>query len=451
LSLPNQFGGYGTYARLGYYYNAIALNSSLRNKFRKIWQSEFFRNAATLATGTTVAQGISIFTAPILYRIYDREDYGTLGLYMAITGVVGVFSTMQYLQVILLEKEDADAKAAMWLNRVINFGVALVIGVITILLNKPLSHFLNSPSISYWLYLCPVSIFFSGQNAIFRTWANRKKYYKILSTNTILMAVIVPAISLTYGIAIGGFATGLFLGLLASHIIPPLILFFRLSKRDNLGFIFWNWVTVKQLAIKHLNFPKYSLPANFVSNFSHQLPIFIFSRFEGPALVGLYNLSNRMLGIPSNLIASSIGEVYRQKASQDYNEKGTFKTIYLQTLKIVTLIAIPTFGLIALTGPVLFAFIFGEEWREAGRISQIMSLVFGLRFINAPLSYAIFIKGKQKIDLIASLWFVLSSAAVLYVGFLVSDNYIIPISLFALNFALIYLIMMIYTFKLSTQ
>ena len=73
-------------------------------------KSDFIRNVATLASATTIAQAVSILTAPVLYRIYDKEDYGTLGQYMAIVAVVGVFSTMQYHQVILLEKDDDDAK-----------------------------------------------------------------------------------------------------------------------------------------------------------------------------------------------------------------------------------------------------------------------------------------------------------------------------------------------------
>jgi O-antigen/teichoic acid export membrane protein len=98
----------------------------LNKGIRRFKASSFLQDLATLATGTTLAQAVSIFTAPILYRIYDKEDYGTLGLYMAIVGIIGVFSTMQYNHAILLEKEDEDAKVVMWLNRLINTAVALI-------------------------------------------------------------------------------------------------------------------------------------------------------------------------------------------------------------------------------------------------------------------------------------------------------------------------------------
>ena len=146
----------------------------------RIKQSDFIKNVATLATGTTLAQAVSIFTAPVLYRIYSKVDYGTLGLYMAITGIIGVFSTMQYLQPILLEKEDDEAKKVMWLNRVINTFVTLLVFLLVLGLGKYVGQWLNNQDIIPWLYLIPVSIFFTGQNEIFKVWANRKKKFKIM-------------------------------------------------------------------------------------------------------------------------------------------------------------------------------------------------------------------------------------------------------------------------------
>jgi O-antigen/teichoic acid export membrane protein len=441
LSLPNRFGGYGTYARLGYYYNAIALNSSLRNKFRKIWQSEFFRNAATLATGTTVAQGISIFTAPILYRIYDREDYGTLGLYMAITGVVGVFSTMQYLQVILLEKEDADAKAAMWLNRVINLAITFFVTLGIIFFNQPVASLLNNGAIDFWIYFIPVSIFFSAQNDIFRIWANRKKRYRLLTINALIMAILVPLISISYGLLVGGFAEGLFLGLLASHIIPSFILFFRLNRDYDLGFNSCNWQAVEALAKQYIGFPKYSMPANFINQFSNQLPVFMLSTYAGAGAVGVYNLTVRVLGIPINLISSAFGEVFRQRASEDYYKLGNCISIFRKTLKTLLAISILPFTLLAFLGPALFAFVFGAEWREAGEYAQVLAFLYLLRMIVRPLTYTFFIYQKQREDFIWHLWMLGSNLAIFFLGFEFWELEVIwVLGLFAVNYSLIYLI-----------
>ena len=60
-----------------------------------ITNSPFTKNVLTLAGGTGFAQIITIFTAPIITRIYSPSDYGILGLYMMVTGLVASFATMQ--------------------------------------------------------------------------------------------------------------------------------------------------------------------------------------------------------------------------------------------------------------------------------------------------------------------------------------------------------------------
>jgi O-antigen/teichoic acid export membrane protein len=71
------------------------LNKYILNKIKTYSNSLFVKNIMKLATGSTIAQIIAIACAPIVYRIYERSEYGLLGLFMATAGVISVFSTMQ--------------------------------------------------------------------------------------------------------------------------------------------------------------------------------------------------------------------------------------------------------------------------------------------------------------------------------------------------------------------
>ena len=53
----------------------------------------------------------------------------------------------------------------------------------------------------------------------------------------------------------------------------------------------------------------------------------------GEAVAGIYALVNRVMGAPSQLIAGATGEVYRQKASSDYNQEGNCYSLFLKTFK----------------------------------------------------------------------------------------------------------------------
>ena len=48
----------------------------------------------------------------------------------------------------------------------------------------------------------------------------------------------------------------------------------------------------------------------------------------------------------------------------------------------------------------MFAAVFGEAWRPAGELAQILAPLCFLNFIASPLSYVFFVAGKQKVDLV---------------------------------------------------
>ena len=71
---------------------------------RNIWETEFFKNVATLISGTTFAQAFSVIIYIVLSRIYTEEDFGVFGLYMNILNITIIFSTAKYELAILLPK-----------------------------------------------------------------------------------------------------------------------------------------------------------------------------------------------------------------------------------------------------------------------------------------------------------------------------------------------------------
>lgn len=406
--------------------------------FTRFQGSDYLKNVTTLASGTTIAQAISLITAPILYRIYDKVDYGTLGLYMAIVGVVGVFSTMQYLQPILLEKEDENAKKVMWLNRIINTAVTAIVALLVLIFGKYIAGWLNNPMITPWLYLIPVSIFFSGQNEIFRVWANRKKKYKIMSLNSVLTAILVPIVSISFGLLYSG-PLGLFLGLITSQIIPAIVLLIALTRNDDLGLKYFDLDFIKNKANQYKNFPLYSLPSEFVNRLTNQMPVFMLSIYVGPGVVGIYNLCVRMLGLPVQLIGGAVGEVFKQKASQDFNETGSFNNIFIKTFKSLLVISVVPLFVIIIFGPDLFSLIFGNEWREAGVFAQILIFMFMLKLIISPLTYAYIIGNKLKEDMLLHIYMLVSMVLVFFLGFRLTENYLLVLGVYSLNYILVYL------------
>jgi len=53
----------------------------------------YFRDVGVLVTGTAVAQAIPLAASPILTRLFGPEDFGLVGVFLAIATVLAVVST----------------------------------------------------------------------------------------------------------------------------------------------------------------------------------------------------------------------------------------------------------------------------------------------------------------------------------------------------------------------
>jgi O-antigen/teichoic acid export membrane protein len=388
------------------------------NVISKIKKSEFAVNSLKLMTGTTIAQLISFATAPLLYRLYDREDYGVLGLFMAIVGIIGVFSNFQYNQVIILVKSDDEADQVENLNRLINLIVAFTTIPFILVFGRIISEYFNSPGLKVWLFLLPIQLFFSGQAEIFRVKANRLKKYSILSINSILSATMTPFISLILGFTLKS-SVGLFAGLIAGQIISTIYLQWNIGSIKPIKVTTNGLIEMINLAKIYYKFPLYSLPSELINRFGRQLPIFYLGAISGEASVGVYNLCVRMLSLPITLITGAVTEVFKKRAIDEYHMMGNCMNIFVKIGKLLFLIGIfPTIKLL-IFGPELFSFIFGSKWTEAGVYAQIFAPMYLLQLIVSPLSYVYFIKEKLAEDLIIHVFFVL----VLALLFTISPSY----------------------------
>ncbi len=63
-----------------------------------------------------------------------------------------------------------------------------------------------------------------------------------------------------------------------------------------------------------------------------------------------------------------------------------YSPIFIDTIKKLFLIALPTSLLMFLFSPIIFEIIFGKDWLISGEIAKYLALVFFITFIVSPLS-----------------------------------------------------------------
>lgn len=418
-----------------------------RAGLQRIISAKTFTNLTTLFSGTVISTIIPVLFSPVMTRIFTTSDYGVLGLYVSISGLIGVLAYSHYPQSIILSKEDENARQALWFSIAFSTLIALIALLVFVVLYFSVDWFESSP-LHIWLLLIPFSVFLTGVSTSIMVWANRHQAYKILASNRIIQAALTVIIQISFGLMINN-ETGLLLGLIIGQFTSAFLLWIRFRKKGNDALDKPHLKKFKAVAFEYRKLLFFTTPSNFVNNLINQTPIFLLQKFGGTAYVGSYNFTQRLLGMPQLFLSSAIVEVFKQKATAAYNEMGNCRTIFIKTAKALSLLAILPFALIILFSPPVFAFLFGEEWRMAGTFAQFLGILFFFRFIISPLSYMYYIASKFKEDFFIHILFLVMTTLSFYLGDLFVSNKKYLILIYSIAYSSVYLIYFLRSYKFS--
>jgi O-antigen/teichoic acid export membrane protein len=174
------------------------------------------------------------------------------------------------------------------------------------------------------------------------------------------------------------------------------------------------WRTV---ARRYIRFPKFDVPAAFADTLSLQLPNLILASLFGPVIAGFYMLADRAIVVPLALLGQALGQVIYSRSRETVAD-GSMLTMVVRTVKVlgsgVALFAVFSVPL----GPLLFATVFGEEWRGAGLYASILFLGFGAQFVFSSISVALPASGGQHLSLAVNAMLLAVKSAALYFGYI---------------------------------
>ena len=399
-------------------------------------------------TGTAMAQAIPILVSPLMTRLFKPQDYGLLALYVSLAGLVAIVATGTYAHAIMITEKDEESLNIMALCAVITSATSILTLLGVIIFRGHIARALHNDEIAKWLFLLPVSVFFAGVYQALNYWMNRKKAFKRLAVNRVAQTSIATASQLVLGFLKFG-AGGLISISIYSSGIAASLLGWQFWREDKIKLSVITRQEIKGQAKRYRRFPMYVLPTDFINIATNQVPVLLLTVFVGVSGVGLFNLSQRILGLPTGLVATSVTDVFRQRASSDYAKYGNCRDIYVKTFKSLFSISILPFALLFIIAPALFGFVFGEKWREAGEYTRVMIPMIFLGFTSSPLSYVYYIAGRQKEDLLLHVYMAVSTALSLWIGHLLFTKATYVIMCFSINYSIIYLIYLIRSYTFS--
>jgi lipopolysaccharide exporter len=405
--------------------------TDLIGKLKKIIKGSFFKNVTILMSGTAIAQGLAFAASPILSRLYDPAAFGLLGIFTAATGIVAVAASAKYEMAILLPKKDEDAANILVLSIGIILSVVIATLLIVLFFRNEVAELLGSSELAPLLWWAPISILATGLYNAFKFWSTRRKQFKRISISHVLQTGSREGTQLGLGYFTNLQGNALIFGHIVGQACSVLALIIQ-SFRKDYGIIkeSVNFKSIRSLATKHKDFPKYNAPQNVLNSVSQNVPAILLAYYFNPAIVGLYWFTHRILVAPGRLVGSSVRQVFYQRANELINSGKSALNLYLKTTGGLAITGLPILLMIPF-GPEIFDFVFGNEWREAGIYAQWLCLWTFVGFINTPTVMMIPILNMQKFQFIYEIVVTGLRVVVIVIGGILADS-LIAIALFSL-------------------
>lgn len=363
----------------------------MRLRFLK---NSFFRNVTVLASGTVLGQGLIVLSSPFLTRLYTPEDFGVLAVYSSLLAFVVVGSWRYHLAIPLAE-DDVSAANILTLSCMALLVTTSLVALGVWLLGNSLATWTNTPNLPTYLWLLPPGYLMAGIHEILKYWAIRQKAYATLAHTKFSQGLGQVITQLLLGIA-NLKPVGLLIGDVVGRASGSTRIALLAWRKNHRAFQKISANGVSDLAWRYRRFPLFSGVSSILNIGGLQVPAILIAAFYGTQTAGWFSLGQRVISIPMVFIGVAISQVYLSEAAELAQlQPGELQSFFFKIERKLLMISILPAFVLGLGAPWLFGFAFGNEWLEAGKYVQVLSLMFLVQFIVTPVSQTLNVLERQ--------------------------------------------------------
>ncbi|MGK9126742.1 oligosaccharide flippase family protein [Olivibacter sp. SA151] len=346
--------------------------------------TDFNRNFAVLLSGTLVSQVIPLIASIFLARIYSPKDFGVLAIFNALYSTITPIICLRYEFAITLPKKDKDAINIALLSFILALLISLVLVIVIFLFKHKILSLVGGEYLGDNIYFVPIMTLLGGIYSILNYFSVRYKRFRVIASSNIIRSLSQSFIQLLLGIFRVG-KLGLILGVVLSNLSGNAKMFKHFLSFSHL----FGTITKRRIflnAVRYKKFPIVSSWGVILNSISLNINNFFISNLYGVNTLGFYSYGYRYLNLPLSLVSNNVSQVFYQVCSECQKNSSNAKSEYISTLKKIIVISAPFFLVLFFIVEDLFAFCFGETWRQAGLYAKILLPLFFVRSIFSPLS-----------------------------------------------------------------
>lgn len=384
------------------------------------------KEAATLLSGSVVAQVITLVAYFVLLHIYTPADYGLFTIFYSYIEVLIILSTCKYEMAVVAADTETDAAAVSRFALRLNTFVSLLLLTVLFVLNL-LGWMPGKFERLGWLaLLIAPMVFFCGNNRVYSSLYNRFHRYKAIATSEVVGSGSGAVIKTVLGL-LGIHSSGLPLGAVLGQAMANIN--YRLGMKG-LGLPTVTAEERRAAASRYRNFPKYVAPKDFISSLSSNLPFIWLALYFDNTYVGFLGIAVTFILQPCNLISGAFERVLYARTTEAVRDKRSIAGGLLRFILGIEGITIVVSILLWFFAEPLFAFCFGGRWQGCGVYVRALLPWVVMAMGYLPLMFIPNIFGTQRTEFYIYIVQLALRVGAIVIGIMMSD-FLLAVRLFA--------------------
>jgi O-antigen/teichoic acid export membrane protein len=368
---------------------------------------------ASIAFNVAATNVLRIFSSMTLTRLLDSTAYGVVGVITSVAYMLTMLSDVGIYDFLVRhhEGEERDFLDQVWTIRLIR-GVALA--VLMVVIAKPVTTFLGKPELALVVAVWGLNFILDGLSSLaFATAVRHQKLWRLsnldLSANvvTLIVSVVLAAITRSYWAMIGGMLTGAVIKLVLSYVLFP----------DSRRRWHFNHARSKEL----WSFSRYIAMSSLLSLAILQSDKVVLAKIMPLAAFGLYSIAVTLSAAPAGLAhpyaLRVLLSVYSKTARED---RAAMRHVVYARRRKVTLAYMGGVGAMIGLAPLIVEILYDPRYRGVVPFLQLLLISTALKMPSLAAKQALIAIGRTGAQLIGNiasiLWLAIGGAVGLYTG-----------------------------------
>lgn len=366
---------------------------------RLLGNSSARRGLLALFLGTGTGNLLALALSPVITRLFDPASFGSFTLLLSMALVMAALMSFRLELAVPLPRDEATSYAIVYAGLASALVLCLTLCAAFMIIGPAIGDALSLSAVGQWLWAVPLIAAAMSTFTLLNALAIRQGRYLSMAIRNVGMVGASLGLQIVAGL-LGYGVGGLVVGYACGQLLGAAILLIGSGFTETAARAGRSLANIGAALSRYRRVPLLLAPAGVVNSLGLQAPVALLALFYSSEVVGWFGLTQRTLSAPVTLIGLTVAQVYLSEAARAKREgTGDPGTYFWKASKALTAVGLLSALVLFALGPTVFAFVFGEEWRNSGEFARAMAPALAAQLIASPLSQTLIIFERNGLQL----------------------------------------------------